>query len=506
MKTLLAIGDWKDFDTFKKFYKQRKFFRNSNIQVKAVNYFELLKNNTPEINTKEIIVFLCFPFNYWDKYIEPKKYRGIYGNKSFYTKFIKFWKLVEKKLKDNYKNKTITYINHPKHLATDRDKELTKKKVAKKGVLVPKEFKTRKTKDILKLLEKGKKLFIKVKYGSMGKGITYLEKGRWMTNFRFKKGKILSKHSDYGWTFINITNKTAFLSEILKKDIIIEEAIDPLLIKGRKFDLRMYVFKNKVLYTYGRTNDKDAVTTNISQGARGEKLSFEKTLPKKQLKFAKDSAVKAIKALGLNFGGVDMMLCSDKKKAKFIEINAFPGFPKVRRFNLSRFLIKEMIKEYGEKPITIRKATMKDFEELFRLRLLSKKEELSYASTLKPLSKSKHYYHEYLKLDLTKPDRILFVAEENKKIVGAILGKFFTPLRISKYHKAGKGHISNLYVDKEHRKKGVANRLVRKVLKWLKENKVPHASLEIHLDNKSAQNLYHKVGFKNFTVKMVKKV
>jgi len=345
-KTLLVLGDNKDFDTYKKVIKQKRFFSKSAITVKSVDYFSLLANKLPYIPTGNIIIFPCFPFEYWDKYIEPKNYKGVYGNKKFYLKFIEFWKVVEKIIEKEYFGKKISYINHPKHLSKDRDKEFTKKLVAKSHVLVPQTFYCKSPKDILELMENGYKLFIKVRYGSMGKGITYLEKGRWLTNFRFRNNKIVSKKSDYGWKFVDITNKASFLRQLLKQDIIIEEAINPLLIQGRKFDLRMYVYKNKVLYTYGRSNDAEAVTTNISQGAKGEKASFVGLLPQKQLETANKAAVKAIKALGLNFGGVDIMLCADKKSAMFIEINTFPGFPKVKRFNLSKYLIKEIINDY----------------------------------------------------------------------------------------------------------------------------------------------------------------
>tara|TARA_Y100000310_G_C20307131_1_gene634485 strand:+ start:31 stop:495 length:465 start_codon:yes stop_codon:yes gene_type:complete len=152
----------------------------------------------------------------------------------------------------------------------------------------------------------------------------------------------------------------------------------------------------------------------------------------------------------------------------------------------------------------IRKAIKDDFKELFKLKLLSKKEELKYSKTIKSLNESKQYYEEYLQLDLTKPDRVIFIAIDGKKIIGAIVGKFFTPLRISKYKK--KGHISNLYINKNYRKKGIAGKLVKKTLEWLKINNVPHASLEIHTDNQVAINLYHKLGFNDFTVKMVKKI
>ena len=69
MKTLLAVGDKKDFDTFKKFYRNRRFFYKSKIGFKSIDYDSLLEDKLPKINTKEVIIFLCFPFNYWDKYI-----------------------------------------------------------------------------------------------------------------------------------------------------------------------------------------------------------------------------------------------------------------------------------------------------------------------------------------------------------------------------------------------------------------------------------------------------
>ena len=176
----------------------------------------------------------------------------------------------------------------------------------------------------------------------MGKGITYLKKDEWKTNFRFKNNKIISKKSDYGWTFIDITNNDEFLKQLLKQDITIEEEIQPYIVDKKKFDLRIYVSFNQVRYIYPRTNKSMSVTTNISQGGKGESQSFLNKIPKELLDQAKKEAINATKAMQTNFAGVDVMFDGKKNKPFVIEIQAFPGFPASKKYNISKRILNDI--------------------------------------------------------------------------------------------------------------------------------------------------------------------
>ena len=150
------------------------------------------------------------------------------------------------------------------------------------------------------------------------------------------------------------------------------------------------------------------------------------------------------------------------------------------------------------------KANLDNFEELKKFKILSKKEELKYSETLLPLEKTKEKYLEFLKIDLEKQGRAVFIAVEDGRIIGMIMGKSYNTISISKYKR--KGYISNLYVDKAYRKKGIGEKLIQHTLKWLKKQGVPHATVEIHIKNQAAINLHHKLGFRDYTIKLTKNI
>ena len=152
----------------------------------------------------------------------------------------------------------------------------------------------------------------------------------------------------------------------------------------------------------------------------------------------------------------------------------------------------------------IRKATIKDFESLKEIKILSKIEEARYADTLKRISKTKEDYISYLKQDLTRKTRVVFIALEGKKVVGMVLSQYFKPLVISKFKR--KGYMNNLYVLKEYRNKNIGKKLIARAWKWLEDKKVEFVTLEVHVDNKGAIALYHRLGFQDYTIKMSKSI
>ena len=339
--TILSFGDRLDYDEYKKFNLEKASFVRGGFDYATVSYKNVLRGRIPKISTKKLIIFLFFPFDYWNKNIEHKDYRGIYGNRLFYKKFMHFWSKINKIIKRHFSNKKILIINNPILSGKYRDKQLIKFKLSRAGVPNPRLYHTTRTRDIYNLLARGSNLFLKARYGSMGKGITYMNSSNWQTNFRFKDNRIISRRSDRGWRFRDITGNNAFLIKLIKNDILIEEAID-LILKRRRIDLRIYTFCKRDVYIYPKTNFPEKITTNISQGGKGDPHVL-KFIPKKLVSKAKTTALKAVRALNLDLAGVDILLDRNLKDVYIVDVNVFPGFPKRRTFNLTKSIIKDLV-------------------------------------------------------------------------------------------------------------------------------------------------------------------
>ncbi len=339
--TILVIGDRADYDSHNKLHQKREFILGEGFDYKRVSYEALLNGRIPKIKTEKVIIFFFFPFVYWNKHIEHRRYRGTYGNITFHRKFKHFCQKVVGIIKYCLPDKDLLFINDPLRSSLYRDKKLVMTTLAKEGISIPHLFDTKSVDDINRLLEKGRKLFIKPQCGSMGKGITFLQRGDWQTNFEFKNNRIVSRKSDRGWRFRDVTANTKFLESLLQKDVLIEEAVESLSTKGDKIDFRVYTFFDKVLYVYPRRNRADGVTTNISQGGRGAP-GLLRTIPDRVLSEIKKTTIKATEVLKLNFTGIDVIIDKTLKDFYVIDVNMFPGFPKTKTFNLPRRLISEL--------------------------------------------------------------------------------------------------------------------------------------------------------------------
>ncbi|RKY42509.1 MAG: hypothetical protein DRP85_02525 [Candidatus Makaraimicrobium thalassicum] len=336
--TILAIGDPPDYDSFRKFDKERKYILEQGFNYKAVDYEELFNAEDLGISTGKVIVFLFFPFYYWNRNIEHRGYRGIYGNLSFCRKFSRFSEDLIARIESVLPGKDLFFINDPRVSSLYRDKLLAQEALSGSGINVPQRIDTRSVRVVKNLLGDGRKMYIKPRYGSMGKGITFLEKDNWQTNFRFRENRIANIRSDQGWKFHGITGNTGFLKSLLCKDVIIEEAVELFNLKGFKVDFRVYCFLDKVLYIYPRKNNIDSVTTNISQGGKGDPKLL-RVMPRKIISKINRQSLKTMKVLKLNFAGIDIAIDSNMENIYVLDVNMFPGFPKRRTFKLARSMV-----------------------------------------------------------------------------------------------------------------------------------------------------------------------
>jgi ribosomal-protein-alanine acetyltransferase len=91
---------------------------------------------------------------------------------------------------------------------------------------------------------------------------------------------------------------------------------------------------------------------------------------------------------------------------------------------------------------------------------------------------------------MTDYNAITLAARVNGEIEGFVIA------RIEVEGNLPLGHILTLDVSPSHRRKGIAQKLLRETEAWLKQKGVNECRLEVREDNAAAINLYQKLGYK----------
>lgn len=119
--------------------------------------------------------------------------------------------------------------------------------------------------------------------------------------------------------------------------------------------------------------------------------------------------------------------------------------------------------------IKIRRATLKDYKELARLRWLYSLDQVK--SPNQSEDDFTPNFKNFLKQAIVREEWIIWVAEDKKKLIA---NAYFYPVysipRPGNFHRKF-GLISNVFVLPDYRNKGLGSKLIKHVIQWAKKEK-----------------------------------
>ncbi len=147
----------------------------------------------------------------------------------------------------------------------------------------------------------------------------------------------------------------------------------------------------------------------------------------------------------------------------------------------------------------IRKATIADlpFITKFAVELINL--HADFDPYYEPAKNVKDVYFKCFKSYIGSSSKLLLVAVDVGEIIGFAAGEICGRAPVFAIKK--NGLISDIYVEKTWREKGVAQLFISKLFDWFKTKKVPCVELTVHVKNEVGQKVWAKYGFKTYMSK-----
>ncbi len=155
----------------------------------------------------------------------------------------------------------------------------------------------------------------------------------------------------------------------------------------------------------------------------------------------------------------------------------------------------------------IRKATKKDIPNVLNMsrHFIEEYRKITKMKTSVSVEIALKYKKKFFEKDLSSGKGAIFIAKDNKEIVGYIFVLTFMP-GMEKAIKYSPAYISDLHIEKRYRRKGFAKKLIKEAEKWAKSKNKEEIILDVGTYNKSAINLYKKLKFRDKSLKLEKKL
>jgi len=153
----------------------------------------------------------------------------------------------------------------------------------------------------------------------------------------------------------------------------------------------------------------------------------------------------------------------------------------------------------------IRKATIKDVPEMRKIdRFAQILKKCSPIDRLDPKYKLKKGEKSYFEKFVLGKNKWVYIAEENKKIVGFVL--FNIEKREPYWNIKKVGYIDLLFVSKTARQKGIANMFLEKAYEIFKTKDLDYVTLDAQTANNLAIKVWKRKGFKHHKLHLFKKI
>ncbi len=123
--------------------------------------------------------------------------------------------------------------------------------------------------------------------------------------------------------------------------------------------------------------------------------------------------------------------------------------------------------------------------------------------TLKKSNASK-LFGKFLKTNLKSKNAIIHIAEVDGKPAGYNLCFIKDNIPVFKLEKTG--HISDLFVKKEFRGRGISSMFKDKAMKWFKKKGLKYALIGVNSLNEHARSIYKKWGFVEYHLELRRKI